>query len=238
MRFSIKEILFLERDVRFRMPFRFGSVTLTQAPQAFVRARIAFPDGKDSWGASAELLAPKWFDKDPQLSNGQNFDQLRLALRIAREGYLAGSPNTAFGHWSSLYQIQIDRCKSQNLNALTACFGPALIDRAVLDALCRALGVSFYDAIRRNLAGILLAETAELFRLVELPGRIAARHTVGLVDPITAADVTQRVMTGCPKRWKGCRTYGHRWFSQARRRRGDGPRSAAADRPSVSTRIG
>ena len=213
MRFTVKEISFWEREVKLRLPFRFGIVTLTQAPQAFVRARIVFPDGKDSWGASAELLAPKWFDKDPRLSNEQNFDQLRLALRIAREGYLAGGRNTAFGHWSSLYQIQIDKCRSQNLNALTACFGPALIDRAVLDALCRALGVSFYDAIRRNLAGILPAETAELFRLVEPPGRIAARHTVGLVDPITAADVTQRVNDGLPETLEQVvATYGHRWF--------------------------
>ena len=56
MRFSVREILFFERDVRLRMPFRFGIVTLTQAPQAFVRARIALADGRESWGAAAELL--------------------------------------------------------------------------------------------------------------------------------------------------------------------------------------
>ena len=33
-------------------------------------------------------------------------------------------------------------------------FGPALLDRAVLDALCRALGISFYDAIRRTSSGL------------------------------------------------------------------------------------
>ena len=88
------------------MPFRFGVVTLTEAPQCFVRARIERPDGQAHWGAAAELLAPKWFDKDLKLSNDDNFDQLRLSLRLAADAYLqSGRPRTAFahfaGHWSS-----------------------------------------------------------------------------------------------------------------------------------------
>ena len=39
------------------------------------------------------------------------------------------------------------------LNPLVACYGPALLDRAVLDALCRLHGVSFYEAMRTNLPG-------------------------------------------------------------------------------------
>ena len=39
--FRILSIDLLERDVRLRMPFRFGVVTLTESPQAFVRVRIA-----------------------------------------------------------------------------------------------------------------------------------------------------------------------------------------------------
>ena len=71
VKFSIREIAFFERDVQLRMPFRFGVVTLTSAPQAFVRARIALEDGKEATGAAAEMLVPKWFDKDPALSNEQ-----------------------------------------------------------------------------------------------------------------------------------------------------------------------
>ena len=211
MKFLIKELLFLERDVRLRMPFRFGIVTLTQAPQAFVRARIALADGRDSWGAAAELLAPKWFDKNPELSNEQNFEQLRLALRIARESYLAGSQNTAFGHWSSHYQVQIDKCRSQNLNSLTACFGPALIDRAVLDALCRVLELSFYDAIWTNAAGIDTPGVKDVLQSLRPASRIAARHTVGLVDPI--ATQKERIGDGLPETLEEViARYGHHWF--------------------------
>lgn len=211
MRFTVKEISFWEREVRLRLPFRFGIVTLREAPQAFARARIVLADGRDAWGAAAELLAPKWFDKNPDLSNEQNFEQLRLALRLAREAYLSGGANTAYGHWSSHYGSQLKSGEAQGLNALTACFGPALIDRALLDALCRALGVSFYDAVRKNAAGISAPETEGFLETLKPRRQIAARHTVGLVDPISAAE--KSVNDGLPETLEEVvAAYGHRWF--------------------------
>src|SRR5918996_2211175 len=144
-RFSIREIDFYERPVKLRMPFRFGVVTLTEAPQAFARARIRFQDGKEAEGGAAELLAPKWFDKNPALSDEENFEQLRVSMRAAREAYLDSDSNTAFGH-------------SRPTVGLVENFGPALLDRALLDALCRALGVSFYRAVRENAPGIAFAD--------------------------------------------------------------------------------
>jgi len=192
-----------ERDVRLRMPFRFGVVTLTESPQAFVRARIRTEDGREEEGAAAELLAPKWFDKNPALSNEDNYEQLRASLRTARERYLAHGPQTAWRH-------------SSPGKGLVENYGPALIDRAVLDALLRALGVSFYKAIQQNLVG------AEPFEGIDLPSffaglkplwKIAARHTVGLVDPITAGDIRQRVDDGLPETLEEVvARYGHHWF--------------------------
>ena len=201
-KFSIEAIDFFERDVRLRMPFRFGVVTLTESPQAFVRARIRLEDGRKAEGAAAELLAPKWFDKNPALSNEDNFEQLRASLRAARDAYLDPGLNTAFGH-------------SRPTVGLVENYGPALIDRALLDALCCALGISFYEALTRNVPGIA-------FDGLDLPcflsglrpaERIAARHTVGLVDPITAADNRQRVNDGLPETLEEViARYGHRWF--------------------------
>ena len=214
-RFTVEDIELYERDVRLRMPFRFGVVTLTEAPQAFVRARIRTADGQEARGAAAELLAPKWFDKNPALTNEDNFEQLRTALRLAREAYLAGAAATAFGHFRAHYAVQIAAAAQGGLNSLVACYGPALIDRALLDALCRALGVSFYDAIRRNAAGIELESCdagAFLGKLVPAQA-IAARHTVGLVDPISAADVTGRLDDGLPQTLEEViARYGQRYF--------------------------
>ena len=77
VKLKVASLELFERDVRLRMPFRFGVVTLTESPQAFVRARIRIEDGREAEGAAAELLAPKWFDKDPALTNADNVEQLR-----------------------------------------------------------------------------------------------------------------------------------------------------------------
>jgi len=206
--FQILDIQLYERGVKMRLPFRFGVVTLTACPQAFVRVRIRTADGREAEGAAAELLAPKWFDKNLALSNEDNFEQLRSALRIARGAYLRdGQPRDAFGHFAAHYQPQIEAGAAQGLNPLVACFGPALIDRALLDALCRAQRLSFYEAVQRNLPGIDARLTPDLegfdfdaFLAGLAPrDRIALRHTVGLVDPIVAADVAEPLNDGLPE---------------------------------------
>src|SRR5215208_1455205 len=76
-RLKLVEVERYERDVRLRLPFRFGVTTVTHATQAVIRATIARPDGGTSSGVAAETLAAKWFDKNLALSHAQNLDQLR-----------------------------------------------------------------------------------------------------------------------------------------------------------------
>jgi hypothetical protein len=202
------------------MPFRFGVVTLTAAPQAFERARIRLGDGREGWGAGAEILAPKWFDKDLALSNEDNFDQLRLALALARDAYLDGGARTAFGHFATHYREVIEAGARRGLNPLVACFGPAQLDRAILDALCRLERMSFYEAIQGNFAGLAPGELAPdlagfdidafLARL-QPAATIAARHTVGLVDVV--AGHPRQVNDGLPESLEEVvAAYGHTWF--------------------------
>jgi hypothetical protein len=202
-RFRVAAIDLLERDVKLRMPFRFGVVTLTESPQAFARARIRLEDGREAEGAAAELLAPKWFDKDPSLSNEDNYDQLRSSLGRARESYLSHEARTAWAH-------------SSPGRGLVENYGPALLDRALLDALCRALGVSFNRAVQANLVGAGSFEgidLGEFFASLKPRVAIAARHTVGLVDPIVAADQKSRVGDGLPETLEEVvARYGHRYF--------------------------
>ena len=103
-RFHVEEIRFAERDVALRLPFRFGAATVTACPQVYVRARIRFEDGRTSSGCAAEMMVPKWFDKNPALTNEQNFEQLRFALRDAREAYTGeADAQTAWTHFCLLY---------------------------------------------------------------------------------------------------------------------------------------
>ena len=221
--FRVSEVRLYERPVRLRMPFRFGVVTLREAPQGFVHLRIEDAKGRSAWGASAEILAPKWFDKNLKLSNEDNFEQLRLALHLAAEAYTGdATPRTAFGHFAAHYAALIAAGATRGLNKLTANFGPAQIDRAVLDALCRMEGVSFYEAVRANRPGIDAASLTDTRDLAgfDMPRflaglapatSVAARHTVGLVDVI--AGHPNGVNDGLPESLEEViAAYGHTFF--------------------------
>jgi hypothetical protein len=219
--FRIGEIQLYERPVVLRLPFRFGVVTLRHCPQAFVRARIELADGRSAWGAAAEMMAPKWFDKNIELSNEDNFGQLRDVLRLARDAYLGDAkPTSAFGHFARHHDAHLAAAAARGFNPLLASYGPALIDRALLDALCRAQQLSFAAAMRRNLPGIGGAHPsfagfefdAFLAGLQPSP-TIEARHTVGMVDAITAADLKERVGDGLPETLEEViAAWGHRFF--------------------------
>lgn len=222
--FSIGDIQLFERPVALRLPFRFGVVTLTHAPQAYLRLRITLPDGRSSWGAAAELMAPKWFDKNPALSNEQNFEQLRRSLLHAVNAYSADpTPRTAFGHSAAHHAALVQQSAASGLNPLVASYGPALLDRAVIDALCRLRGVPFVALLGKNQFGIEAAALTPDLAGFDLDGwlgslrsarYIAARHTVGLVDPLRESDVAApRLNDGLPESLEGAvAQYGHRWF--------------------------
>src|SRR5438552_4193910 len=69
--------------------------------------------------------------------------------------YLKGRiAHTAFGLFAESHHFQIAEGARRGLNPLVAGFGPALLDRAVLDALASLHGMSLAEAIRANLPGI------------------------------------------------------------------------------------
>ena len=220
-RFVVRDIVLHERPVRLRLPFRFGVVTLTECPQAFVHARIELADGHSAWGGAAELMAPKWFDKNLALTNDDNFDQLRDVLRLASTAYRSdATPDTAFGHFARHHDAHQAACAARGHNPLLASYGPALIDRAVLDALCRALGVSFYAVVRDNIVGLgprhaqfARFDWGAFLQTLAPSAAIDARHTVGLVDAITASDLEHPVADGLPETLEQVAArYGHRYF--------------------------
>jgi L-alanine-DL-glutamate epimerase-like enolase superfamily enzyme len=221
-RLEVLEVTRRERAFRLRMPFRFGVTTATHGRQAMVAVRIRLQDGREATGYAAEALGAKWFDKDLSLSDDDNHHQLRKSLELAGEAYRAAGPATAFDLFAETYRAQIEACGRLALNPLIASYGPALLDRAVLDALCRATGVSFYDAIRRNLPGIrphAIAADLDGFDFASFLAGLApqktihVRHTVGLADPITASDQAQRVGDGLPETLEEVvAAYGNRYF--------------------------
>jgi hypothetical protein len=191
-RLAVTSIELSERRVPFRTPFRFGAVTVNEAAQLFVHVAIDV-DGKASHGASAELMVPKWFNKDPGLSADETVEQLRQSARTARGLYLDGQRrDTAFGLHAACYPAQAKACAEAGIPALAAAFGPAEIDKAILDALLRATGQNAFTGFAANTMGLDPRLTPDLDQSAidafltgcKPSAQIALRHTVGMVDPI------------------------------------------------------
>ncbi|MBT3701084.1 MAG: mandelate racemase [Alphaproteobacteria bacterium] len=221
---KVEEVELYERDVVLRLPFRFGVVTLREAPQAFARIRVSLEDGRSEWGVAAEVLAPKWFDKDESLTNEDNFDQLRTSIALARKAFLNAGRVTAFGLPVSTHHDHVLAARLKGLKSLVASYGPALLNKAVMDALCKLHNVSFYQAIKSNMAGILVDEMTPDLKGFDLDAFLAsltpaksihARHTVGMIDPLVAADQNSadRVNDGLPETLEEIvHYYGHTYF--------------------------
>jgi len=195
LRLAVRDIALFERPVRFARPFRFGAVVMEAATQAFVRIEIEVEGKGRATGATAELLAPKWFDKRPGLSPDQTVDELRRSLLIARGLYCSHSGvETAFGLHAARIGAQVEACAREDIPPLAAAFGPAEIDKAILDALLRCAGVDFFDGMAKNIAGIDAQLSKDLqdddvAQFLVLANehrldRVAVRHTVGLNDAI------------------------------------------------------
>jgi hypothetical protein len=82
-----------------------------------------------------------------------------------------------------------------------------MLERAVIDALGRLAGRTLFELVSDDLLGIDLGAISPELRghelrafLPERPlARLAVRHTVGRLDPITAADARAQVADGLPE---------------------------------------
>jgi L-alanine-DL-glutamate epimerase-like enolase superfamily enzyme len=192
-RLAVRDIAFFERPVTFARPFRFGAVVIDATPQAFVLVEIEVEGKARTVGASAEFLVPKWFDKRPHLAPEATVDELRYSLKIARELYLAHKNfDSAFGLHASCIGAQVKLCAKDDIPPLAAAYGPAEIDKAILDALLRASSTNFFDGMAQNIAGVDArlsrdlgdGDIAQFLGSRKRLERVAIRHTVGLDDQV------------------------------------------------------
>ncbi|MDQ6627205.1 MAG: mandelate racemase [Pseudomonadota bacterium] len=199
-----------EQPLRWRRSLHSGAVEPDIGSQAMVRLQVRLDDGREGFGYAAEVLAAGWFDPNPLLTAAQNQHQLRKSIEIATEAYLGAPPSSGFDLFADNYRHQMRAGRDLGLPPLVASFGQALLDRAVMDALCRLVGASFWTAMRSNLAGMaphpVIPDFARFDFTAFLAGlepvrSIEAQHRVGLDQPIIASDQTpaMRLDDGLPE---------------------------------------
>ena len=205
---------------------------MINVPHVFLRITFEI-DGKIQIGLAADHLPPKWFTKDPERPLGEEVDEMLAVIRAAVANARAIRAATPFAFWRELHAAQGGWGRAQGLPPLLSHFGTSLVERALIDAFCRAHGTTFAPALRGNLLGFELgavhrelAGSAPADWLPESPPtEVFARHTVGLSDPLTDDDIPadERVDDGLPQSLVACiRAYGLQHFKV--KINGDAPR--------------
>ncbi len=209
-------------NLRTRMPFKYGIATMTRAPYLFLRVRVEV-DGRTWAGISADGLPPKWFTKDPARPVDEEILEMIEVIEHAANAAGGLNGDSAFDVWQQLYQAQDRWAAANHLPPLLGHFGTSLVERALIEAVCRATGEPFHELLRENKLGVRLAEIHPSLKNLRppdlLPARplneIIARHTIGLADPLTDNDIPvgEKLNDGLPQSLAACiQTYGLRHF--------------------------
>lgn len=222
----VQDVSFAVSDCVTRLPFRFGMNTMTWAPTLTARVTLETEAG-EQLGHSADLLVPKWFEKDPSKSLQQDIEGLMASAVAAADVAMARSRprggETAFDLWWRMYQERVHGTAQGASDRLLRGFGVALVERAILDATCRAGSLSFFDALKQDLLRIrpgLVYPELDSWSLAEsLPDapreRIHLRHTIGLLDVLRTEDLAagQGPDDGLPESLEqDIEAFGLRWF--------------------------
>ena len=216
----VKKVSLAVTDCSTRLPFRFGINTMTWAPTLTARVELE-TDAGSALGYSADLLVPKWFEKNPSKSLQQDIEGLMASAVAAGKAAQSGAMESVFALWWRNYQERVHPRPADASDRLLRGFGVALIERAAIDAACRAAGVSFFDALKSDLFQIKPGEVYPELKdwdlaqsLPAAPSRhVALRHTIGLLDDLRTSDVKSPVQDGLPEALEeDIRTYGLNWF--------------------------
>jgi hypothetical protein len=217
---TVREVRFNVLPMKTRFPFKYGIAAMTALPHLFVQV-LGECDGKPLAGLASEGLPPKWFTKNPATTFEEDLPQMLETTRNAGGMLEGGLSGTFFEIWEVLYQRQEIWAKGEDVPPLLANLGVSLMERAVLDGLCRTLEITVGEAVRSNVLGINLGAIHEELAGQEpgdlLPGssltQIRARHTVGLGDPLTDGDDEDAPKDGLPYTLEECiEAYGLDYF--------------------------
>ena len=214
---SVKQIEIRLFNMQTRLPFRYGISTLLACPHLFLRLTVDV-DGVVTTGTAADHLPPKWFTKDPSTPFEQDVrDMLDVIRHAADHAVLAGPADSAYALASRVHQQQEVWGTEKKYPPLLRQFGVSLVERALIEAVCKAKRVTFHQAVRENLLGLRFSGHPDERLMLDyrtlgdsqprnwLPAQplthILARHTVGMVDYLTDADIpaADRVDDGLPQ---------------------------------------
>ena len=175
---------------------------------AVCRVKVKTGDGRTVAGCSGDRPSYGWLDKRSDRDATTKMRSLVGMMNAVRDLWLEQPAfDSLFPHWLGRHKEICRIGAERGEEELTAAFCSAFIERALIDALCRAIGEPVFSGIRSPDIGFQPGMVHPELKGLELaallparPGtRFFVRHTVGLSDPITGGDIAERLDDGEPE---------------------------------------
>ena len=213
----ILEVNTSTQRIRYRQPMKFGGRVVRDALLLDVAVQVETRDGHRGCGRGSMPLGNVWAWPSPSLTNDQTLAaMLELGERMAHQ---AGTfRDTAHPLeitaelarcWAPLAeQVQREQRLSEAIPKLAQLVAASPWEAAVFDGQGKALQRNAYDLlgpehIDRDLAHWLgpefTGEYLDRYTRRAPAARLPLYHLVGALDPLTAAEQTQRVNDGLPE---------------------------------------
>ena len=218
MSYRIERIeLYVRETPPGRMLFKLGKANRAADPKqermnplGHVRLVLRDSSGATAFGCSADRLSVRWLDKRPGRGKGLKRRELVRLIHQARHVYLKEREfDSPFQMWRTCHARIMKAGRTQKQEDLTSSFASALMERAMLDAVCRLQGKSIFEMVKQDRLGFRPAAIHKDVRDLKFAATIPARprtrffirHTVGLADPLTVDDLPKqkRINDGLPE---------------------------------------
>jgi L-alanine-DL-glutamate epimerase-like enolase superfamily enzyme len=213
----IKAVTYDYEDHRYRTPIKFGGVALDRATILNVHCVVQTAAGKAARGFGSMPLGNVWSFPSKVLSYEDTLGAMKaLVQRIAhltadyREAAHPIDLTCALepAYLRAAAEVSRERSLAEPIPHLCTLVAASAFDAALHDAFGQAHGLSAYhtygpDFLTHDLAHYLgpdfQGEHLDRYVSREPKARMPLYHLVGALDPLTAADVKQRLNDGLPE---------------------------------------
>ena len=220
---NVKNIQFHILNMHTRFPFQYGIASLTAIPHLFLRVSIELDGNKLATGLTSEGLPPKWFTKNPNTHFEEDLPHFFEVIQHAANSAIQSPEGTFFEIWQNVQSAQDSNEFHPEVAPLLANLGVALVERAIIDAVCRGSETNLHLALQQNILGIDLGAVRANLSNIDLPSVVAketspsvhVRHTIGLGDPLDINDLEhgESLKDGLPFTLEeNIREYGLKYF--------------------------
>ena len=194
---KVKGIQFHILNMHTRFPFQYGIASLTAIPHLFLRVSLELDGKKHITGLTSEGLPPKWFTKNPSTRFEEDLPHFFEVIQHAANSATNSPEGTFFEIWQNVQSAQNSKQFHPEVAPLLSNLGVALVERAIIDAVCRGLETNVHQALKHNILGIDLGATRSNLSNIDLLSVVAkepessvhVRHTIGLGDPLDITDL-------------------------------------------------